>query len=165
MSHPLASVPLHIVPEEEIEHIMLGDLFPPGHVFALHLPLQTLTHLHLVPDTPYPQVLAQVQFTDREFDLVRPLYHHYPQFVPYEVMLTSFTRGFAQVNERSVSKTRQHLEAARQEEGLWDVELRAMRNVMTRTRAKLHQVGVEVVTMLATGYLLMKYAQPGGKEV
>jgi hypothetical protein len=157
-------MPLQNTPEEEIEHVRLGDLFPPGHVFALHLPLRTLTHLHQVPDVPYPHLLAQVQFTDREFDLVRPLYQHYPQFVPYEVMLTSFNRGFGQVNERSITKTRQRLEAARQEEGLWDVELRAMRNVMTRTRAKLHEVGLEVVTMLATGYLLMKYGPSGGKE-
>jgi hypothetical protein len=79
-------------------------------------------------------------------------------------MLTAFNRGFAQVNERSVTKTRQRLEAARQEEGLWDAELRAMRDVMTRTRAKLREVGLEVVTMLATGYLLMKYAKSGGRE-
>jgi hypothetical protein len=73
MPHKLASSPLQIVPDEEIEHFTLGDLFPPGHVFALHLPLQTLTYLQQGPDAPYPHVLAQVQFTDREFDLVRPL--------------------------------------------------------------------------------------------
>jgi hypothetical protein len=157
MPHKLAPVPLQIVPEEEIEHFTLGDMFPTGHVFALHLPLKTLTHLRLDPDFPYPKLLAQVQFTERELDLVQPLYQNYPQFVPYEVMWVCYNRGFAYLNERTLTKARQRLEEARLEEGLWDAEMRPMRNVVTRTRSKLHEVGLEVVSMLATGYMLMKH--------
>ncbi|MGH2497873.1 MAG: hypothetical protein ACRDIV_24490 [Ktedonobacteraceae bacterium] len=149
---------LHIVPEEDIEHFTLAGMFPAGQVFALHLPLRTLSHLRIEPDTPAPpRLLAQVQFTERELDLVRPLYQHYPQFVPYEVMWTCFNRGFAHLNERTLATARQHLEAARLEEGLWDAEMRPMRNIVTRNRAKLREVGLEVANLLATGYLLTKH--------
>ena len=156
----LASVPLPTVSsEDEIEHFTLADLFPTGHVFALHHGLRTLTHLRVEPDTPLPKMLAQAQFTERELDLIQPLCQHYPQFVPYEVMWACFDRGFANLNERTLAKARQHLEDARAGEGLWDAEMRPVRNVLTRSRPRLREVGLEVVSMLATGYMLTKHSK------
>ena len=153
----LIPIPLPIVAtEEDIEHFTLGDMFPAGHVFALHHGLRTLTHLCLEPDAPYPRLLAQTQFSERELDLVRPLYQHYPQFVPYEVMWVCFNRGFANLNERTLARARQQLETAR-EEGLWEAEMKHIRNIITRDRARLREVGLEVANLLATGYLLTRH--------
>ena len=143
-------------PDEEIEHFTLEGLFPQTHVFALHLGLKTLMHIDGDPELPYPRMLGVVQFTDRELDLFQPLRQNYPQFTPYEIILASFTWGFASLSEQTVAKAQQRLEEARQEGSLWDTELRPVRNIMSRTRLKLREVGLEVISLLETGYVLMK---------
>src|SRR6266567_1177358 len=119
---PFPAVPAE--PDEKIEHFTLEGLFPQTHVFALNVSLKTCMHIDCKPEFPYPRVLGEIQFTDRELDLFQPLRQNYPSFTPYEIMLASFTWGFASLSEQTVAKAQQRLEEARQEENLWDAELR-----------------------------------------
>jgi hypothetical protein len=159
--NPLPLPPLPEEPGEEIEHFTLDEMFGDGHTFALHLAFKTLMHLAAseqdAPLARSPHLVAQVQFTERELDLCQPLLHTHPGVVvPYEVLLASFERGYFALSERSVARARARLEAAKAIEGAWDEVLRPVRNVMSRTRFKLREVGLEVVSLLEIGYVLMK---------
>jgi len=70
----------------------------------------------------------------REGDLLQPLLTSYPHYTPYEVLHASFFKGFARLSESAIANAQMRLEALRAEEGMWDAEMRPMRNVMSRVR-------------------------------
>ena len=41
-------------------------------------------------------------------------------------------------------------------EGVWDQEMRPVRNVLSRTRLKMRTFGIEIASILETGYVLMR---------
>ena len=53
------------------------------------------------------------------------------------------------------TQAREHVHEAL-EEGVWDQELRPLRNVMSRARFKLRHLGLDAVSLVETGYLLME---------
>lgn len=142
--------------QEEIHLFVLEGLFPPSHVFAFNVALGTLMHLSLDEQVPHPLVMGEQQFSERESDLLRPLLAHYPHHTPYEVIHTSFYKGFDRLSERLIVNAQQRLETLRHEEGMWDAEMRPLRNVMSRVRLKLRGVGLDTVCMLEVGYMLIK---------
>jgi hypothetical protein len=82
----------------------------------------------------YPQ-----QFTNSEIYVFRPLLESYPHFCPYEVLLASFNSD--------------HITEQAQELGVWDQEMRPMRNVLSRTRLKIHTFGIDIFSILVTAYV------------
>ena len=141
--------------QESIQYYVLEGLFPATHLFALNLVLGTLIHLYQDEQTPYPRILGEQQFSERERDLLLPLLVHCPQWVPYEVIHASFYQGYGRLSEQRIAQAQARLETLR-EEKLWDAELRPIRNVMARLRLKLREVGLETINMLETGYMLIK---------
>ncbi len=139
--------------EESFQEFALEELFPPTHRFALNGRLGTLLHLSQEPDTPYPVLVGEQQFMERELDLVLPLLTHYPTYAPIEVLYASFNGGFRHLHEQAITNARARLYEVL-EEGTWDQELPPMRNVMSRVRFKLRQLGLNTVSMLETGYRL-----------
>ncbi|WP_246046264.1 hypothetical protein [Thermosporothrix hazakensis] len=143
--------------EEEVLHFSLQGLLPTGHTLALNTTLGTLSHLAIMHDRPH--MLMEQQFTTSEICVLLPLLESYPYYCPYEVLLASFTTG--RVTEAAIERCRQRLQEA-QEEGVWDQEMRPVRNVLSRTRIKTRTFGIEISSILETGYILMY--SPGHKK-
>ena len=68
-------------------------------------------------------------------------------------MLASFAHRM--ITEATIERSRVRLQEA-QDEGLWDYTMRPVRNVLSRTRLKMRSVGVEIASILETGYVLME---------
>jgi hypothetical protein len=135
---------------EQIQYYDLQDALPEGHVLALNPQLGTLSYLTV--EDGRPRVLVQQQFTNSEASLLRPLLELYPQYCPHEVMFASFYNGV--VDERTIARARERLADAL-EYSTWDHEMRPVRNVLSRTRLKLKDFGMDVASILETGYMLM----------
>jgi hypothetical protein len=144
--------PLRYVQEnnEEVLHFSLQGLLPQGHTLALNVSLGTLSHLVCKQDRPH--MLMEQQFTTSEICVLLPLLEAYPYYCPYEVLLASFNNG--RVTEATITRYRQRLQEA-QEAGIWDIEMRPVRNVLSRTRLKSRSFGIEISSILETGYILM----------
>jgi hypothetical protein len=143
---------------DEILHFSLQGLLPVGHTLALNTTLGTLSHLACKQDRPL--MLMEQQFTTSEICVLLPLLEAYPYYCPYEVLLASFNSG--RVTETAVARSRERLLDA-QEAGVWDQEMRPVRNVLSRTRLKTRTFGIEISSILETGYILMQmphYKQP-----
>jgi hypothetical protein len=138
---------------EEVLHFSLQGLLPVGHTLALNTTLGTLSHLVIKQDRPH--MLMEQQFTTSEICVLMPLLEAYPYYCPYEVLLASFTSG--RVTETTIARCRTRLMEA-QEAGVWDQEMRPVRNVLSRTRLKTRAFGIEISSILETGYILMYMA-------
>ena len=136
---------------EEVLHFSLQGLLPVGHTLALNTILGTLSHLACENDRPC--MLMEQQFTTSEICVLLPLLEAYPYYCPYEVLLASFNSGRA--TETTIARSRKRLQEA-QEAGVWDQEMRPVRNVLSRTRLKTRAFGIEISSILETGYILMQ---------
>jgi len=136
---------------EEVLHFSLDGLLPSGHTLALNTTLGTLSQLFCNDDRP--QMLAEQQFTTSEIYVLMPLLESYPYYCPYETLLASYNHG--KVTEATVTRCRELLQAA-QEEGVWDQEMRPVRNILSRTRLKIHNFGIDISSVHETGYMLKR---------
>ena len=144
-------------PTTEIIHYALHDLLPEGHILALNMTLGTLSQLSNTVDGP--RLVGEQQFTHSEVCILKPLLESHPHFCPYEVLLASFNS--TNVTESAITHCRQRLHEALRL-GTWDQEMRPVRNVLSRARLKLHSFGMDIFSILETGYVLMptsKYRQ------
>ena len=139
--------------EDEISHFTLDNLLPDNHTLALNLSLGTLSLIANSRESSYPLLLAEQQFTTSEMCVLIPLLKHYPHFCPYEVLLASFYNG--NTNEKTIERSRSRLYEA-QLEGIWDQEMRPVRNVLSRARLKMRSFNIEISSILETGYVLMR---------
>lgn len=140
---------------EQIFYFNLQNALPEGHILALNARLGTLSYLHTAEDN-WPRMLVQQQFTNSELSLLRPLLESYPQYCPHEVMFANFYNG--SVTDKTIARARERLQEAL-DYGTWDHEMRPVRNVLSRTRLKLKDFGIDVLSILETGYMLMVTAQ------
>jgi hypothetical protein len=136
-------------PDEEptddiIAHFVLAGLLPPGHILALHRFLGTLSHLTLVQEQP--RMLGEQLFSTTEVSLLLLLLEQYPDYCPYEVLWASF---HGSTSEKAIARAR--------EEGDWDEEMRPLRNMLSRVRLKLQEMGLDIVSLFETGYLLTRH--------
>ena len=139
--------------EDEILHFSLQGLIPQGQILALNTTLGTLSLLANKHDLP--QMVFQQQFTTSEIYVLMPLLEAYPYYCPYEILLASFNGC---VNDVTVARCHQRLQDAA-EAGIWDHEMRPVRNVLSRTRLKTRTLGLEISSILETGYILMGISQ------
>ena len=147
----------HIQPtEDDILHFSLDGLLPDGHTMALNLSLGTLSLIANSRDNSYPYLLAEQQFTASELCVLIPLLKHHPHYCPYEVLLASFNNG--NTNEATIERSRNRLYEA-QLEGIWDQEMRPVRNVLSRARLKMRAFSIEISSILETGYVLMRLSE------
>jgi hypothetical protein len=135
---------------EEVLHFSLQGLLPVGHTLALNTSLGTLALLACKQDRPL--MLKEQQFTTSEICVLMPLLEAYPYYCPYEVLLASFNSG--RLTEAAIERSRVRLLEA-QDAGVWDQEMRPVRNVLSRTRLKTRTFGIEISSILETGYILM----------
>lgn len=138
---------------DHILHFSLHGLLPQGHMLALNTTLGTLSQLSCEEDMP--RLLEQQQFTTSEIYVLMPVLEAYPYYCAYETLLASYSHG--RVTETTVARCRELLQEA-QEEGVWDQELRPVRNVLSRARLKMHNFGVDITSVHETGYMLKRLA-------
>jgi len=139
--------------DEEILHYSLEELLPAGQTLALNVLLGTLSLIAYDIEMPYPRMMAEQQFTLSELSLLLPLLNSHPHYCPYEVLLASFNHRT--VSDATIEGCRRQLHEA-QLEGVWDQEMRPVRNVLSRTRLKMRTFGIEIASILETGYVLMR---------
>jgi hypothetical protein len=144
---------------EDILHFSLQGVLPPGHMLAVNPLLRTLSYI--VNESSQPRLIAQQQFTAGEMGVLLPLLEAFPYYCPYEMLLASFQYG--NVTEATIEHCRQYLQEAHLE-GIWDQEMRPMRNVLSRARLKLRSFGIEISAIVETGYMLTYVADRRRKE-
>ena len=136
---------------EDIIHFTLNGLLPSGHTLALNITLGTLSQLFC--DNDMPRLLGEQQFTTSEMYVLMPILEAHPYYCGYETLLASYSHG--KVTETTVARCRELLEEA-QEEGIWDQEMRPVRNVLSRARLKVHSFGIDIISVHETGYMLKR---------
>ena len=138
--------------DEAINHFGLENLLPDDQVLALNTKLGTLSLLTNDPSGSHPILLAEQQFSSSEMSVLLPLLESHPHYCPYEVLLASFNCG--NTTDANVERYRLRLQEA-QFAGVWDYEMRPVRNILSRTRFKLRDFGIEISSILETGYILI----------
>lgn len=142
---------IHKLEDGQILYFHLQDRQPAEDTLVLSTRLGTLSYLAL-DENRQPRLLAQQQFTQSELSLLRPLLEHYPHYCPHEIMFASFYNGA--ITEQTIARARERLREA-MEYGTWDHEMRPVRNVLSRTRLKLKEFDLDVLSILETGYILL----------
>lgn len=136
----------------------LGPLLPEGCLLSFDSRLGVLSLLRQQGEgEAHPSILAQQQFSASEVCVLLPLLQWYPQYCPHEVTLANYR--FQKMDEETIERCRVRLEEAQGVEGAWDNEMRPLRGVAARVRQKLSRLGLDVISILETGYMLL----PNGK--
>ncbi len=130
-------------------HFSLTDALPSGHVLVMNRNLGVLSHI--IAWDEHIRILNEQQFTTSELNIVLPLLNAFPYYTPYEVLYAHFYSS--NVTEHTISVARTHLQEA-QEEGTWELEMRALRTTLSRARLKLRMLGLNISSLLETGYIL-----------
>jgi hypothetical protein len=138
--------------QEKIFHFSLQGALPPGHALVLNLEFGTLFYLECW-DSTQPRLVQQQQLTRTEISVLLPLLEFFPYYCPYEFLYASFY-GDGQVNEANTADARRHLQEAEQD-GMWHQEMRPVRCALSRTRQKVRSFGIDISSLLATGYMLV----------
>jgi hypothetical protein len=138
----------------------MPDLLPAGYSLALNTRLSTLALLWHDEDSAHPTLVAEAQFSDNEMGVLVPLLQQYPNFCPYEILLANFYMN--KTDEAIVDSFRLRLQEAMYA-GVWDHEMRPVRNILSRVRFKLRDFSLEINSILETGYILI-YSPDQKKE-
>ena len=153
--------------EQRFQYYTLPQLLPEGHVLVLHLDLGLLSELApgeseraKANGNGHPLLVAQAQLTLSKRRTLTPLLDNYPDYCPYEYLHASFWRD--RTDEQAIEQARQRLQEAHFAE-VWDYELRPLRNFISRTRFKLRDFGIDIRSLLETGWLLVPM-KPQGRE-
>ncbi len=141
--------------QERILHFSLQGALPEGHIMALNTAFGSLSYLSC--EAGRPRLIAQEQFSSSEMSVLLPLLEAFPYYCPYEVMYASFYHG--NVAERTVARCHQRLRES-MEAGIWDQEIKPVRCALSRTRLKMRDFGVDILSILETGYILMLASKP-----
>ncbi len=144
--------------EEKTLHFSWEKALPEGDTLVLNITLGTLSYLSI--ENKRPCLVAQQLFTDSEMSIVIPLLKAYPYYCPYEVLYTSFYDG--DITEENVNRNRRRLQRAIAN-GTGEVELRSVRGILSRVRPKLRAIGLDVVAIMETGYILLIKTKPKPK--
>ncbi len=97
------------------------------------------------------EISEQQLLTPSEMPVIQALLSNYPDYCPYEVVLSAMTG-------KSLEKCRERVLWGLQE-GEVDVVMRPVRNLLGRARLKLRPFGIDIRSMLQTGYMLTPLRQ------
>lgn len=152
------------IEDDSIAYYDLADLLPPGHVLALHKSLGILSVLAVDTEIAmWPRVLAQEQFSASELSALLPLFEAYPNYCPHEVIWASFHTG--RVTGEAIERARLRLQEAQFAGAeVWDHEMRPVRNILSRARFKLRHTGLDVRSIVETGYMLTRNIRKAATE-
>lgn len=138
-----------------IWHFSFQEALPPGCNLALNPAFGTFSYL--ASENGRLSMVAQEHFSNTEMSVLLPLLEMYPYFCPYEALHASFYRGH--MTEEALEESRKRLDDAL-DGGRWDQEMRSIRDALSRTRIKLKRFRIDILSILATGYILNVSALP-----
>jgi hypothetical protein len=142
---------------EKILHFSLQDSLPSNHIIALNKAFGTLSYL-VCSENSMPRLMRQEQFTNTEMSVLLPMLEMFPYYCPYELLYASFYGG-GKATDEHIEDARIHLDNA-QVEGVWEQEMRPVRCALSRTRLKIRAFGIDISSILATGYILLIANEP-----
>ncbi len=146
--------------EERTLHFNWEKVLPEGDTLVLNTEFGTLSYLSI--ENNRPCLIAQQVFTESEMSALVPLMKMYPYYCPYEVLYTSFYDS--DITEENVNRSRRRLQRA-MTNGTIEVELRSVRGILSRIRPKLRAIGLDVVAIMETGYILFIRTKPKPKAL
>jgi hypothetical protein len=154
----------HISEEDTaIWYFPLEALLPASQRLALSRSLGILALIEQTAEDG-PQMRAVQQFTPSELSVLLPLLAWYPDFAPYEHLMAHFESGSQQISEEQLERCRNKSNRALDGRGTsFEAIMRPVRNVISRTRLKLHVFDLDIVSMLETGYKLRRRPQRGSR--
>jgi len=128
---------------------------PEGHVLVLNThPYSLSTFVLTELSAEVHGLAAQDVLTELEMYVLLALLESYPQYCPYEVLQSAITndmpaRARAIVNRAIERRT-------------LNSEMKSVRNILSRLRAKLHAFGIGIRSIHAEGYMLsaLRYSPP-----
>lgn len=135
--------------EKALEEYRLDDILNGGKLLVKRQRMGAI----IIYQDAQKEIVQLESFSNQELVLLLPLLQNYPQYCPYEVIYTWFYRG-ENPPEKDIEKARKKLYAAL-EEGMWDYEMKPVRNVLSRVRIKVHTFGINILAILETGYTLL----------
>ena len=101
-----------------------------------------------VDDEGLPQLLGSVVLTAGERVLFLALFTAYPEYAAFDELLAAY--HYHSLDEEAIVRGRRQLQTARK----WQEEFLPVRALLTRTRFKVRQLGLEIVSITEAGYLL-----------
>ena len=148
----------------DIVHYRFPELLPNNQTVALNRQFAhgsgSITLLEIKDNSPY--VLYNTSVTPAEMSILWVIFEAFPYYAPYEMLHASATYG--SLTEERVARSKQKLADAN-DYMLWDQEMRPVRNVLSRARAKVRPCGLDIVSILETGYILKAYHRREGRRV
>ena len=126
-----------------ITHLRLAGLLPQTQLLVLNGSTRTLWLLD-----EGPVQLVEQRLSVNELRLLLPIVEVFPQYCPYEMLLSSlFTKT---VTSASIAHSRHYLQEAIAG-GTWQQELRPLRRALSSLRSKLHPFELELSTIRQRG--------------
>lgn len=133
---------------QQIRTFSLCPLMPENSRLILNYDLGILSEL------AGEEILGQQLLSPSEMYVIEALLKNYPEYCPYEVVLSAMTgKGIEQCREKVLWGL---------EEGAVDVVMRPVRNLLGRCRMKLRPFGIEIKSMVHMGYLLVPLKRKAG---
>ncbi len=103
------------------------------------------------------EILEQQLLSPSEMYVIEALLKNYPEYCPYEVVLSAMTgKSIEQCREKVLWGL---------EEGAVDVVMRPVRNLLGRCRMKLRPFGIEIKSIVHMGYLLVPLKRKSGARI
>jgi hypothetical protein len=103
------------------------------------------------------EILEQQLLSPSEMYVIEALLKNYPEYCPYEVVLSAMTgKSIEQCREKVLWGL---------EEGTVDVVMRPVRNLLGRCRMKLRPFGIEIKSIVHMGYLLVPLKRRSGARI
>jgi hypothetical protein len=135
----------------EISHFSLQGILEPQYSLAVDRTSGLVALLALKEGRS--SLEASMLLTPSELCILLPLLESYPYYCPYDVLLASLA---GQPTEQDIARAKERLEDAL-DEGTWDIEIRPVRNILSRTRIKIRALGITILSIIETGYILDKF--------
>jgi hypothetical protein len=132
-----------------IRHYALDGLLQAHYHLALNTELGILSCF--ADNGTEIRLALECQFSPGELSVLIPLLDAFPYYCPYETIYASFYNG--EITDRLIEQSRRRLYRALNN-GEWELEMRPVRNVLSRTRIKLRAFGINVASILETGCVL-----------
>lgn len=122
----------------------LQGLLPEGSELCVNTEIRSITQCYERKITSHSQ---QALFSEREFPIALALLRSYPYHASHAELLQAYQGGTVEEQQELINYAFAH--------GDFDVVARAMRNQLSRVRVKLRQFGINAVSMIETGYMLL----------
>ena len=132
---------------QQFRFFRLPKLLPEGHVLALNTHPYSLSNFVLTElSAEVHGLVAQDVLTELKMYVLLALLESYPHYCPYEGLQAAITNDMP-------SRARAIVHRAIEGRTL-NTEMKPVRNILSRCRAKLHAFGIGIRSIHAEGYML-----------